>query len=232
MKRFFAFLSVATIATSAALLAQNPPAGQTQPPAQPAQQQPQQQRPPQPPLGPNQWRIDSSHSAANFSVRHLMVSTVRGQLGRISGILEYDGKDVSSIKADVSIDVNGVNTQNEGRDKHLRTDDFFDVANHPNITFKSKRVDAGSDGRFKLVGDLTIRGTTKEVVLDVEGPAPVIKGPRGLVTGATATTKIKRLEYGLKYNNLVEAGPVVSDEVTITIDIEVGRPTAPGTSQQ
>lgn len=232
MKRFFAFLPVAAIATSAALLAQNPPAGQTQPPAQPAQQQPQQQRPPQPPLGPNEWRIDGSHSAANFSVRHLMVSTVRGQLGRISGILEYDGKDVSSIKADVSIDVNGVSTQNEGRDKHLRTDDFFDVANHPNITFKSKRVDAGSDGRFKLVGDLTIRGTTKEVVLDVEGPSPVVKGPRGLVTGATATTKIKRLEYGLKYNNLVEAGPVVSDEVTITIDIEVGRPTAPGTSQQ
>ena len=144
----------------------------------------------------------------------------------------YDGKDVSSIKADVSIDVNGINTQNEGRDKHLRTDDFFDVANHPNITFKSKRVDAGSDGRFKLVGDLTIRGTTKEVALDVEGPSPVVKGPRGLVTGATATTKIKRLEYGLKYNNLVESGPVVSDEVTITIDIEVGRPTAPGTSQQ
>jgi len=139
---------------------------------------------------------------------------------------------VRSIKADVSIDVNGINTQNEGRDKHLRSPDFFDVPNHPNITFVSKKVEPAGDGKFKLIGDLTIRGTTKEVVLDVDGPSPAIKGPRGLVTGASATTKIKRLEYGLKYNNMVEAGPVVGDEVTITIDIEAGRPTAPGTASQ
>ena len=233
MKRFFAVLSVTTVATSAALIAQAPPAGQTPPPAQPPAQQQQQQRPPQPPLAPNEWRIDGNHSAAHFSVRHLMVSTVRGQLGRISGTIEYDGKDVRSIKADVSIDVNGIDTQAEGRDKHLRSDDFFDVANHPNITFKSKRVDAGADGKFKLVGDLTIRGTTKEVALDVDSPSPVVKTQRGgLVTGTSATTKIKRLEYGLKYNNMVEAGPVVGDEVTITIDLEVNRPTPPGTAAQ
>ncbi len=162
-----------------------------------------------------------------------MVSTVRGQLGRISGTIEYDGKDVRSIKTDVSIDVNGINTQNDGRDKHLRSDDFFDVANHPTITFKSKRVESGADGKFKLIGDLTIRGTTKEVALDVDGPSPVVKTQRGgLATGASATTKIKRLEYGLKYNSMVEAGPVVSDEVTITIDLEVNRPTPPGTAAQ
>ena len=231
MKRFFAFVSVVTLAASAALFAQAPPAGQTQPPAQPQPQQ--QQRPPQPPLGPNEWRIDGNHSAANFSVRHLMVSTVRGQLGRISGTIEYDGKDVRSIKTDVSIDVNGINTQNDGRDKHLRSDDFFDVANHPTITFKSKRVEPGADGKFKLIGDLTIRGTTKEVALDVDGPSPVVKTQRGgLATGASATTKVKRLEYGLKYNSMVEAGPVVSDEVTITIDLEVNRPTPPGTAAQ
>jgi polyisoprenoid-binding protein YceI len=227
MKRALVPVFAAALAATAAVAAQNPPATQTAPPPQQ-----QQQRPPQPPLGPNQWRIDGNHSAAHFSVRHLMVSTVRGQLGRITGTLEYDGKDVTSIKADVSIDVNGINTQNEGRDKHLRTADFFDVPNHPAITFVSKRVEAGAAGQFKLIGDLTIRGTTKEVALDVEGPAPITKGNRGLVTGATATGKINRLEYGLKWNNMVEAGPVVSDEVRITIDIEANRPTAPGTAVQ
>ena len=231
MKRFFAFASVVTVAASAVLLAQAPPAAQTPPPAQPQGQQ-QQPRPQLPPLGPNEWRIDANHSAANFSVRHLMVSTVRGKLGRISGTLEYDGKDVRSIKADVTIDVNAIDTQNEGRDKDLRSDNFFDVANHPNITFKSTRAEPGTDGRFKLIGDLTIRGTTKEVVLDVEGPSPVVKTQRGIATGATATTKIKRLEYGLKYNNMIEAGPVVSDEVMITIDLEVNRPGPPGTAAQ
>jgi polyisoprenoid-binding protein YceI len=187
-------------------------------------------RPAQPPLGPNQWRIDASHSAASFSVRHLMVSTVRGRLGPISGTIEYDGKDVRSVKADVTIDINGIDTQNEKRDGHLRSDDFFDAANHPVLAFKSKRVEPGTGGAFKLIGDLTIRGTTKEVMLDVETPSPIVKARNGLVTGTTATTRIKRLEYGLKYNSMVEAGPVVSDEVTITIDLEIGRPAAPGTA--
>jgi polyisoprenoid-binding protein YceI len=104
------------------------------------------------------------------------------------------------------------------------------VANHPSITFKSKRVEPAGDGRFKLIGDLTIRGTTKEVALDVEGPSAIVKTQRGIATGASATTRIKRLEYGLKYNNMVEAGPVVGDEVTITIDLEATRRAAPGTA--
>jgi polyisoprenoid-binding protein YceI len=225
MKRVLVPACAAVIALVAGVSAQNPPATQAQAPA--AQQQ--QQRPP---LGPNEWRLDSNHSAANFSVRHLMVSTVRGQLGRITGTLEYDGKDVRSIKADVTIDVNGINTQNEKRDAHLRSPDFFDVPNHPNMTFKSKRAEPAGEGRFKLIGDLTIRGTTKEIVLDVEGPSPIIKTQRGIATGASATTKIKRFDYGVKFNNMVEAGPVVGDEVTITIDIEANRPGAPGTSGQ
>jgi polyisoprenoid-binding protein YceI len=159
-----------------------------------------------------------------------MVSTVRGRLGPVSGTIEYDGKDVRSVKADVTIDVTGIDTQNEKRDGHLRSADFFDAPTHPNITFKSKRAEPGSGGAFKLIGDLTIRGTTKEVTLDVEAPSPIVKGQRGLVTGTTATTRIKRLEYGLKYNSMVEAGPVVGDEVTITIDLEIGRPSAPGTA--
>jgi polyisoprenoid-binding protein YceI len=231
MKRVLAPTFAAALAVTVGISAQNPPPTQAPPQGQtpPAGQQ---QRPPQPPLGPNQWRIDGSHSAANFSVRHLMVSTVRGQLGRITGTLEYDGKDVQSIKADITIDVNAINTQNEGRDKHLRSPDFFDVPNHPTITFKSKRIEAAANGKFKMIGDLTIRGTTKEVALDVEGPSPVVKTQRGIATGASATTKINRQEFGLKYSNMVEAGPVVGDEVMITIDIEATRPAAPGTSGQ
>jgi polyisoprenoid-binding protein YceI len=230
MKRVFvAVCAAAMSAVGVGMSAQMVPPTQAQtPPA--AQGQPE--RPPQPPLGPNQWRLDSNHSAAHFSVRHLMVSTVRGQLGRIGGTLEYDGKDINTVKADVTIDVNGIDTQNENRDKHLRTADFFDVANHPSITFKSKRVEPGANGQFKLIGDLTIRGTTKEVALDVEGPSPVTKGPRGVLTGATATTRVNRLQYGLKWNNMIETGPVVSDEVRITIDIEANRPIHPGTAVQ
>ena len=193
----------------------------------PSAQAPAPQATAKPALAPNQWAIDSSHSAANFSVRHMMVSTVRGQLGAISGTIDYDGKDVRSVKADVRIDVSGINTQNVKRDGHLRSDDFFDAANHPAILFKSKRVEPGAAGAFKLIGDLTIRGTTKEVALNVDGPTPPVKGMGGVRVGATATTKINRLEYGLKWNSMVEAGPVVSDEVTITIDLEVTRPAPP-----
>jgi polyisoprenoid-binding protein YceI len=211
----------AALAASVQLSAQAP-AKSAQPPSG---------RSAQVPLGPNQWLVDAGHSAAGFSVRHLMVATVRGQLGPITGTVEYDGKDVRSVKADVTIDVRAINTQNTQRDQDLRGSDFFDTAKYPTITFKSKRVDPGAEGAFKLIGDLTIRGTTREVTLDVEAPAPVTKGMRGMVTGTTATTRIKRLEYGLKYNSMVEAGPVVGDEVTITIDLEIGRPSPPGIVQ-
>jgi polyisoprenoid-binding protein YceI len=212
------------------------PHAQQQPPAAPAPQQQQAgQRPPGPcgpqqELGPTQWRIDTSHSAANFSVRHNVVSTVRGQLGPICGTIEYDGKSVNSVKADVTIDVTKINTQNTSRDNHLRTDDFLNVEKWPTMSFKSKRVEAAGDGRFKLVGDLTIRDKTNEVVLDVEGPAPVVKGPRGVLTGATATTKISRKTFDVLYSRMIEALPVVGDEVTVTIDLELTRPALPGTT--
>jgi polyisoprenoid-binding protein YceI len=204
--------------------AQNPPAAQAA--AAP------QQRPAPPPLGPNQWRIDAGHSQANFSVRHNVVSTVRGQLGPISGIIEYDGTDVQSVKADVTIDVSRVNTQNEKRDNHLRTDDFFNAEKFPNMTFKSRRVEPVSEGKFRLIGDLTIRDKTNEVVLEVEGPSPVMKTQRGILTGATATTKISRKQFGVLWNRMIEAMPVVSDEVQVTIDLELARPAPPGTTQQ
>jgi polyisoprenoid-binding protein YceI len=223
-KLFLSAAAAAVLAASAA--AQTPPAAQT--PAAPQAAQPQRPAP----LGPNEWAIDGNHSAANFSVRHNVVSTVRGQLGRITGKVEYDGKDINSVKADVAVDMNGINTQNENRDKHLRSPDFFDVANHPTLTFKSKRVEPGGQGKFKLVGDLTIRGNTKEVVLDVEGPSPIVTstGQRGttVLTGATATTKISRKEFGVLWNNLIESMPVVGDEVTVTIDLELRRQAPPG----
>ena len=220
-----AVLSTQSQAAAGTEPTQNPPAGAQAP----AQAQPQ--RPPQPPLGPTQWRIDRSHSQAAFAVRHNVVSTVRGQLGAISGTIDYDGKDINSIKADVSIDVTRINTQNEGRDKHLRSDDFFNTEQFPNMTFKSKRVEPVAEGRFRLVGDLTIRDKTNEVVLEVEGPSPVVKGPRGVLTGATATTKISRKAYGVLWNNMIEMMPVVGDEVTITIDLELNRPALPGSTQ-
>jgi polyisoprenoid-binding protein YceI len=228
MKRFL-FVPVA-LALTVALTAQTP---QT-PPQNPPQQPPagaQQQRPPQPPLGPNEWRIDRSHSQANFSVRHNVVSTVRGQLGAISGRIEYDGKDVKSITADVTIDVAAINTGNSGRDNDLRSDNFFNTAQFPNMTFKSKRIEPGSPGRFRMIGDLTIRDKTKEVVLEVEGPSPVMKSQRGVLTGATATTTITRQDFGIMYNRMIEALPVVSNEVTVVIDLELNRPALPGATQ-
>jgi polyisoprenoid-binding protein YceI len=178
----------------------------------------------QTPAGPNTWTVDPSHSSAAFSVKHLMISTVRGTLGAVKGTIEYDGKSFESIKADITIDVNGINTGNESRDKDLRSaEGLFDVAKYPTVTFKSKRATASGAGTFKLVGDLTIHGVTKEVTLDVEGPsAPVKQGPM-LRAGASATTMINRRDFGISYNRVVEATPMVSDDVQITIDVEATK---------
>jgi polyisoprenoid-binding protein YceI len=169
----------------------------------------------------NEWTVDTNHSAAQFAVKHLMVSTVRGQLGPVKGSITWDGKDVKTIAADVTIDVTGLNTRVEGRDKHLRSADFFDAENHPTMTFKSTRVEPAGEGHFRLVGDLTIRGNTHEVALEVEGPMPPIKQRNSLRTGATATTKISRKAFGLLWNNLMETGgAVVADDVQVQIDLE------------
>jgi polyisoprenoid-binding protein YceI len=174
--------------------------------------------------GANTWAVDNNHSSAGFSVKHMMVSTVRGTLGPVKGTIEYDGKSAESIKADITIDVSGISTGNESRDKDLKSGEgLFEIAKYPTVTFKSKRVIPGAAGAFKLVGDLTIHGVTKEVTLDVEGPsAPIKQGPM-LRTGASATTTINRRDFGLSYSRMVEAAPVVSDEVKITIDVEATK---------
>jgi polyisoprenoid-binding protein YceI len=172
------------------------------------------------------WNIDPGHSAAQFSVRHMLVATVRGEFDGPRGIVQFDPKDiVSTLRADVVIDAKTINTRNADRDKDLRSSMFFDVGKYPKILFRSKRAEAAGQGKFKLIGDLTMHGVTKEVVLDVEGPTPEIKdiwGERRV--GATATTAVNRRDFGLVYNELLEAGgAVVGDEVKITIDIEVSH---------
>jgi polyisoprenoid-binding protein YceI len=179
---------------------------------------------PSSPAAGSTWKVDTGHSTAGFSVKHMMVATVRGTLGPITGTVEYDGKDVSTIKADIKIDVTKINTGSAARDKDLRDGGFFEVARYPTMTFKSKRVQPGAAGGFKMIGDLTMHGVTKEVTLDVEGPSPVVKVQNGgLKVGATATTKINRRDFGLNYNSVIEAGAVVGDEVTVTIDIELNK---------
>lgn len=171
---------------------------------------------------PNAWTIDPAHSAANFAVKHMLVSTVRGVLGPVTGQIVWDGKNTTSITADVAIDVKKLSTGVEQRDGHLRTPDFFAVDQYPTITFKSRRVIPGADGAFKLVGDLTIRDVTREVILDVEAPAAIVTSQGTQRTATTATTTINRFDYKLKWNNLIETGgAVVGADVKVTIDLEV-----------
>ena len=178
---------------------------------------------------PVTWTIDPGHSAAQFSVRHMVVSNVRGQFDGPSGTVRFDSKDVpGTLMVDASIDARTINTRNPDRDKDLRSALFFDVEKFPRITFKSKRVAAGAAGRVKVVGDLTLHGVTREVTLDVEGPTPEIRDIWGNARlGATATTVVDRRDYGLLYSRILEGGgAVVGNEVTITIDLEVSRESA------
>ena len=174
------------------------------------------------PAEPLVWRIDSSHSAAQFAVKHMMVSTVRGTMGKVSGTVTYDSANPNASKVEAVIDVAGLNTNDAKRDAHLRSADFFDVEKFPTMTFVSKKVE-GSGGKLKATGDLTIHGVTKEVVLDIDGPMPPIKGQNNSMrSGAAATAKINRKDFGINWSrNLDSGGVVVSDEVTVTIDVEL-----------
>jgi len=168
------------------------------------------------------WTIDAGHSGAHFAVRHMMVSTVRGDMGKVSGSITYDGKNLAAAAVDATIDVTAISTRDEKRDAHLKSADFFDVATYPTMTFKSKKVVPGADGSFKLVGDLTMRGVTKEVTLDVEALRPTVKMGNGSRTGTTATTKVNRQDFGIKWSRALDGGGVVvGDEVTVTIDLEL-----------
>jgi polyisoprenoid-binding protein YceI len=172
---------------------------------------------------PTEWQIDPAHAAAHFSVRHLMISNVRGEFSKLSGAVVLDPADLTRSTVGVSLETASINTREPQRDEHLRSADFLDVANHPTITFRSKRIASGGPENYKLTGDLTIRGVTQEVTFDVEGPTPAVKDPWGNVrTGITAAAKINRKDFGLVWNALVEGGGVmVGDQVSITIEAEL-----------
>jgi polyisoprenoid-binding protein YceI len=169
------------------------------------------------------WEIDLAHSNASFTVRHMMVSNVRGEFTKLAGGVDVVGDDPTTAKVAVTIDAASVNTREPRRDGHLRSADFFDVEKFPAITFISKKIERTGEGRLKLVGDLTMHGVTKEVTLDVEDLTPAVKDPGGnLRVGAHATTRINRKDFGLLWEKVLEAGGVlVGEEVAITIDVEL-----------
>jgi len=173
--------------------------------------------------GTTTYQIDPKHSDAQFAVTHLMISTVRGEFHGINGTVVYDDADVSKSSVNVTIDATTVDTREPDRDKDLKSDHFFDVANHPTMTFKSTRVESAGPGKLKVTGDLTLRGVTKPVVLEVTVPKAPIKDPWGLQrTAVSATTKINRQDFGVSWNKKLDSGGVVvSDEVEITLDVEM-----------
>jgi polyisoprenoid-binding protein YceI len=172
---------------------------------------------------PVQWRIDPLHSSAQFSVRHMMISTVRGQFGGVKGVMTYDPKNPAASSVEATIDCTTVNTGEPKRDSDLKTAEFFDVKRYPVMTFKSKRVDVAGAGKLRVSGDLTINAITHQVVLEVEGPTAPIRDTQGREKiGVSGTAKVSRKEYGILYNPIMESGGVaVSDEVTIVLEIEL-----------
>jgi polyisoprenoid-binding protein YceI len=170
------------------------------------------------------YQIDPAHSSAQFSIRHMMIANVRGEFTKISGTVTYDSANPAGSNVDAGIEVSSINTRDAQRDAHLQSADFFDVGRFPLLTFRGNQI-TGRDGEWKVKGDLTIHGVTREIVLDVEGPTPEVKDPWGnLRIGATATAKLNRKDFGLAWSAALEAGGVlVGDEVKITIDIEALR---------
>jgi polyisoprenoid-binding protein YceI len=172
-----------------------------------------------------EYQIDASHSGAQFAVKHLMVSNVKGSFSKMSGTVTWDAKKPEATAINATIDVASVDTRNGDRDKHLKSADFFDAEKFPSMTFKSNKV-YKQNNTWKVAGDLTLHGITKPVVLDiVEGPSNEIKDPWGMMrTGATAKTKINRRDFGLTWNKSMDSGGVVvGEEIDITLDIEITR---------
>ncbi len=171
------------------------------------------------------WQIDPAHTAAGFSVRHMMIATVRGQFKGVTGTVLWDDQDINNSTVDVTIDANTVDTGESKRDADLKSANFFDVKNYPTITFKSTKIEKISAGKMKVTGNLTIHGVTKQVVLDVEGPSGAVKDPWGNTRVAlNATTTVNRTDYGVKWNAKMDSGGmVVGDDVNINIDLEMTK---------
>ena len=169
---------------------------------------------------PTTWNVDTSHSQVGFAVKHLVISNVRGEFKTYQGKIALDEADVTRSSVEATVDVNSLDTQVADRDAHLRSADFFDAAKYPAMTFRSTKVAKAGKDRLKVTGDLTLRGVTKPIVLDVT-TTQAVKGMGGETRrGFSATGKLSRKEFGLTWNKLVEAGPAVGDEVTLALELE------------
>lgn len=168
------------------------------------------------------WKIDPVHSNAQFKIKHMMISNVKGEFTVLNGVLSLNESDVTKSRIDASIDATTINTRDDQRDTHLKSADFFDVEKFPVLTFKSTRVAKAGDEELTVEGELTIHGVTRNVVFKVEGPTAPIKDPWGNTRiGLSAATRINRKDYGLVWNAALETGGIlVGDDVTITLEVE------------
>ena len=167
------------------------------------------------------YAIDPAHSSVGFSIRHMMIAKVNGNFDKFSGTLAYDAANPSASSVNATIETASINTREQKRDEHLKSGDFFDAAKFPTITFKSTSV-TGQKGAFTVAGELSLHGVTKPVTLTVDGPTDEMKDPWGnLRVGLSATTKIKRKDFGLEWNAALETGGIlVGEEVSITLDLQ------------
>ncbi len=168
------------------------------------------------------WKIDPVHSTVEFTVRHMTISSVRGQFDKVAGTITAKDNDPSSVAIEATIDTASIDTRSSDRDADLKSANFLDVAKYPTMTFKSKKIEAAGPGKWKVIGDLTLHGVTREVTLEVEGPRGPIKDPWGNTrAGAFATTTVSRKAFGLTWNKMIETGgAVVGDAVSVTINVE------------
>ncbi len=175
-----------------------------------------------PQIATSTWNIDPVHSVAEFKVKHMMISNVKGQFTRVKGVLALDETDLTKSRVEASIEAASINTREEQRDAHLKSADFFDVEKFPTLSFQSTGVSRVADGELAVAGELMIHGVTRNVVFTVEGPTASCKDPWGNTRiGLSATTKISRKDFGLTWNAALETGGIlVGDEVTITLDVQ------------
>jgi polyisoprenoid-binding protein YceI len=168
------------------------------------------------------WNLDPVHSVAEFKVKHMMISNVKGQFTGISGALTLDQNDITNSRVEATIDAASINTRDAQRDAHLKSAEFFDAERFPTLAFRSTRIKRVSSDELKVAGNLTIHGVTREVVFNVEGPTAPEKDPWGNTRiGVSATTKINRRDFGLTWNAALETGGIlVGDEITITLDLQ------------
>jgi polyisoprenoid-binding protein YceI len=181
------------------------------------------------PASASEWAVDGSHSSADFTVRHMMVTDVRGSFRKVEGVVNLDDKDPTKTSVAIELDVASIDTRDPKRDEHLKSPDFFDAAANPKIMFKSTQIKKAGKNKYKVTGDLTMRGVTKSQTFDVVGPTAPIKNPWGMVVrGASVSGKVNRKDFNVNWNKTLDAGGVVvGDEVKIQVDLElVEKPAA------